>query len=116
MRCAAIVARFHQGALPTRSHNLLRDLLPNEQRITIQLAAILRLANALDAAHDGRIRHLRLQPKIANHSPKASFLIIGADGYSSRSATARAVAAERYLLETILRRPVMVRPWNPRGK
>src|SRR5713226_7155214 len=53
MQRAAIVARFHCGALPTRSHKTLRDLLPNEQKITIQLAAILRVANALDVSHDG---------------------------------------------------------------
>ena len=45
-----LVARFHRGALPTRRHKTLRDLLPDEQKATIQLAAVLRLANALDAA------------------------------------------------------------------
>src|ERR1700728_805621 len=34
---AAIVARFHRGALPTRRHKSLRDLLPDEQKATIQL-------------------------------------------------------------------------------
>ena len=58
---AAIVARFHRGALPTRSHKTLRDLLPDEQKATIQLAAILRLANALDASHDGHIRRIQIE-------------------------------------------------------
>src|SRR5205807_7631087 len=40
---AAVVARFHAGALPTRGHKALRDLLPGEQKLTMQLAAILRL-------------------------------------------------------------------------
>src|SRR5579863_1601041 len=38
---AAIVARFHRGALPTCTHKALRDLLSDEQKGTIQLAAIL---------------------------------------------------------------------------
>ena len=122
---AAVVARFHCGALPTRGHRLLRDLLPPEQKTTIQLAAVLRLANALDAAHDGHIRKVKIenasaQPK--NRQPrKNSFvrkpatlakneaLVICAEGYADGTPTAQTVAAERYLLETVLRRPVIVR-------
>ena len=36
MQRAAVVARFHCGALPTRSHKMLRDLLPDEQKIIIR--------------------------------------------------------------------------------
>ena len=60
MARAGIVARFHCGALPARGHKALRDLLPDEQKITIQLAAILRLANALDC------RSRRAYPPIAD--------------------------------------------------
>ena len=126
MARAGIVARFHCGALPTRSHKALRDLLPDEQKITIQLAAILRLANAFDSAHDGHIRRLRIENVAAQIqarkrrtngflrkpltlSPNEA-LIVGAEGFVANSPTAQAVAAERYLLETVLRRPVVVQP------
>jgi len=121
MQRAAIVARFHCGALPTRSHKALRDLLPDEQRTTIQLAAILRLANALDSAHDGHIRRVRLEnvdaakrrtngflrkpPALGKHEA----LIIAAEGYAPGSPSAQTIAAERYLLETVLRRPIVVK-------
>jgi CHAD domain-containing protein len=126
MRRAAIIARFHSGALPTRGHKLLRDLLPPEQKITIQLAAILRLANALDAEHNGHIRRIQIEnipssskmsrqrthgflrkrvPVLANEA-----LVIAAEGYTAGSVTAQTIAAERYLLETVLRRPVVVKP------
>jgi len=120
LRRASLVARFHAGALPLRTHKSLRDLLPDEQRAVIRLSAILRIANALDSTHDGHIRRLKLQ----NASPvargtngflrkplpaKNEALIIEAEGYSEGSPTAQTVAAERYLLETILRRPVIVR-------
>jgi hypothetical protein len=36
-------------------------------------------------------------------------LIIAAEGFVPDSSTAQAVAAERYLLETVLRRPVVIR-------
>ena len=125
MRRAAVVARFHCGALPVRSHKGLRDLLPDEQKVIIQLAAILRLANALDAGHDGHIRRVQIenaalppgagrrtngfvrQPAVLG---KNEALVIAAEGYVPGSATAQTIAAERYLLETVLKRPVVVKP------
>jgi hypothetical protein len=121
LRRASLVARFHAGALPLRSHKALRDLLPADQRAVIRLSAILRIANAFDSAHDGHIRKLRLRnaPPTPRRTDgflpkpvplaKNEALMIEAEGYSEASATAQTVAAERYLLETILRRPVMVR-------
>ncbi len=105
---AAIVARFHRGALPTRRHKLLRDSLPDEQRATIQLSAILRLANALDAGHEGRIRRIRIENN-PFRAKGSEALVIAAEGYSPTGDGARIIAAERHLLETVLHRPVMVK-------
>jgi CHAD domain-containing protein len=130
---AAIVARFHCGALPTRKRKLLRDLLPDEQKGTIQLAAILRLANALDAAHDGHILRIQLEhPRNGHaHKPRSTIkgknrmngfqrkvvglaphlpLVIAAEGYSPVGQSAQTIAAERHLLETVLHRPILVKP------
>jgi CHAD domain-containing protein len=124
MARAAIVARFHAGGLPSRGHKVLRDLLPDEQRTTIQLAAILRLANAFDVAHDGHIGRVEIEsvpqgPKVfkrtngflrqATKLGPNEALIIAAEGFLPGSSTAQAIAAERYLLETVLRRPVIVK-------
>jgi CHAD domain-containing protein/HD superfamily phosphodiesterase len=106
---AAIVARFHRGALPTRKHKALRDLLPAEQKAAIQLAAILRLTNALDAAHDGHIRRIQIE-NIQIRSKGNEALIITAEGYSPLGPSAQIIAAERHLLETLLRRPVVIKP------
>src|SRR5580704_10618877 len=111
---AAVVARFHRGPLPTRKHIFLRDLLPDEQKATIQLAAILRLANAFDAAHDGHIRRVQIQHgqtgtnKTRTRGNEA--LLMSAEGYSPLSASAQTIAAGRHLLETVLHRPVVVKP------
>jgi CHAD domain-containing protein/HD superfamily phosphodiesterase len=120
MRRAALLARFHCGTLPSHNHKALRDLLSDEQRMMIRLGAILRLANALDIAHDGRVRRikidniraarrgngfLRKSAGLGRHEP----LVIAAEGYVDRSPTAQAVAAERYLLETVLKRPVILK-------
>jgi CHAD domain-containing protein len=134
---ASIVARFHRGSLPTRKHKLLRDLLPDEQKATIQLSAILRLANAFDATHDGRILRLQVQQlqgngtrmrpasngkQPSNRVPRKAInliphepLTIAAEGYSAIGPPARTIAAERHLLETVLRRPIMVKPMKNAG-
>jgi CHAD domain-containing protein/HD superfamily phosphodiesterase len=107
VRRAAIVARFHQGALPTRRHKTLRDFLPEEQKAVIQLAAILRLANALDTGHDGHIRRVRIEK---NQSANQNVAVtIHAEGYSSLGQSAQVIAAERHLLEMVLRHPVAVK-------
>jgi CHAD domain-containing protein/HD superfamily phosphodiesterase len=105
---AAIVARFHRGSLPTRKHSALRDLLPDEQKSTIQLAAVLRLANALDAGHDGHIRRIQIE---SNHlrAKGNEALLVAAEGYSPFGPSAQTIAAERHLLETVLHRPVVVK-------
>jgi CHAD domain-containing protein/HD superfamily phosphodiesterase len=114
---AAVVARFHCGALPARSHKTLRDLLPDEQKVTIQLAAILRLANALDARHDGHIRKVSIEkPSVGNHRGAGSgCVVVDAEGFSPRSQVARTAASERYLLETVLRRPIMIKAMKSPG-
>lgn len=121
IKCASVVARFHVGALPMRSHKALRDLLPEQQQAVIRLSAVLRLANALDSAHDGQIQRVRIENLTTTARRSNGFLrkptplgknealVIAADGYSAGTQTAQAVAAERYLLETVLRRPIIVR-------
>jgi len=121
MTRAALVARFHCGALPTRSHKALRDLQADEQKSVIRLAAVLRLANALDSTHDGHVRRVQIEnaDSVKRRSNgflkkpaalgKNEALVISAEGYVDGTAAAQAVAAERYLLETVLRRPVAVR-------
>ncbi len=99
---AGIVARYHRGALPGAGQEAFRSLSSSQRKDIVRLAAILRLANAFDASRDGRIR--RLEVKSEN-----GFLQIGAQGYSPGDRTAEAVAAARHLLETVYRRPVMVR-------
>lgn len=136
---AAVIARFHAGALPVRSHKALRDLLPDQQNTIIRLAAILRLANAFDAEHDGYIRRVKIEdpkPQLRvsslssgqnGRSARNGFrskaaplaqneaVVIAAEGYVQNSPTAQRIAAERYLLETVLRRPVLVKAVSPKS-
>jgi exopolyphosphatase/guanosine-5'-triphosphate,3'-diphosphate pyrophosphatase len=101
LQLAAVVARYHRGALPrarTRSLQLLE--LP-DRRIAMQLAAVLRLANALDT-HNGA--EPRLEVALDDR-----VVLVQAAGYSALDRSAEEIAAARHLLETVLRRPVLVR-------
>jgi CHAD domain-containing protein/HD superfamily phosphodiesterase len=103
MLIAGAAARYHHGAFPQARQKTLRGL-NHEQRQTItRLAAILRLANALDAEADGRIRRVRLAS--AN-----GHILVEAEGYSANDRMAEEIAAGRHLLETVYRKPVLVKP------
>jgi exopolyphosphatase / guanosine-5'-triphosphate,3'-diphosphate pyrophosphatase len=98
----ARVARYHRGALPQTGR--LRDL-PLTQRHAIKLlAGILRLANALDAGHDGCIRRIAI-------GKSEGFVVIHAQGLVADSALAERIAGARHLLEITCKTPVVVQPF-----
>jgi exopolyphosphatase/guanosine-5'-triphosphate,3'-diphosphate pyrophosphatase len=106
LELAAVVARYHRGALPQpRGRNMQRLELP-DRRIALELAGVLRLANALDP-HNGTPPHgttSRLEVE-----GRDGVVIVHSAGYSPLDRVAEDVAAARHLLETVLRRPVLVR-------
>ena len=130
LQLAGVVARYHRGALPRSGQPPLRELPAAEKREALRLAGILRLANALDAERDASVRRVCVEdaslsiaargrtgirlPRgpMNGKAPKRSdvALVVRAEGFRPASALARAVAAERYLLETVQRRPIVVRP------
>lgn len=54
----AQVARYHRGARPKPGHAGFAALRPWQQRVVVRLAALLRVADALDRTHAGRIERL----------------------------------------------------------
>jgi hypothetical protein len=78
-------------------------LSESQRQSILKLAGILRLANAFDSEHDGRIQRLEVHQQ-------NGFLEIAAQGYSPRDRMAESIAAARHLLETVYRRPVIVKP------
>jgi CHAD domain-containing protein len=103
LRWVGIVARYHRGALPRVGQKTLMGLSESQRQSMLQLAGILRLADAFDSERDGRIQRLEVHEQ-------DGFLEIAAQGYSSRDRMAEGIAAARHLLETVYRRPVMVKP------
>jgi len=56
----ALVARYHTRALPKASHKEFNDITPKQRSIVVVLAAILRLAEALDREHGNKVQSLKL--------------------------------------------------------
>ena len=103
MHCVGIVARYHRGALPRVGQKTLEGLPQDQRQRVLQLAGILRLANAFDSERDGRIRRLEVREQ-------NDIIEVAAQGYSPRDRMAEGIAAARHLLETVYRQPVMVKP------
>jgi len=101
LELAALVARYHRGALPRTRRKNVRALDLIDRRITFQLAGVLRLANALDTHHG-------IEPRLEVALKERTVVVLVA-GYSALDRSAEEIAAARHLLETVLRRPVMVR-------
>jgi CHAD domain-containing protein len=103
MRWVGIVARYHRGALPRVGQKTIMGLSHAQRQAVLKLAGILRLANAFDSERNGRIQRLQVH----EHN---GFFEIAAQGYSARDSVAENVAAARHLLETVYRRPLLVKP------
>ncbi len=102
----ALVARFHRGMLPGTQRQF-RALSQAGQATTRRLSGILRLADALDRKHDGKVRRLRV-------SKPGDYLLVHAEGLDGESNDGEKIAAARYLLEETCGVPVVVRPEEPK--
>jgi CHAD domain-containing protein len=109
MRLTGTVARYHRGALPGAGQKTLVGLSASERQSVVELAGILRLANAFDSERNGRIQRLEVQQQ-------NGIFLVAAQGYSAHDRAAENVAAARHLLEVVHRRPLMVKPLRKQGK
>ena len=105
MELAAVVARYHRGTLPRPGGKSMQLLELPDRPMAMELAGVLRLANALDK---GKGREGENAPRL-EVSLQDRFVLVRAAGYSALDRSAEDVAGARHLLETVLRRPVLVR-------
>jgi exopolyphosphatase/guanosine-5'-triphosphate,3'-diphosphate pyrophosphatase len=75
-----LVARYHKGALPDDSHKYYRGLKDDEKQCVKVLAAILRLADGLDAGHEGLVTDLACEVQ----RKRMVIYILGEDGVDLR--------------------------------
>jgi CHAD domain-containing protein len=103
LRCVALIARYHRGGLPGKSDSYFVGLSARCRSQLLPIMGILRLANAFDFAHDGKVTRVSLQPQDGT-------LYVYGQGLEEISATAERLARARYLLEATSGLAVRIRP------
>jgi len=56
----ALIARYHSGSIPKSSHKEFTTLSPKRREVVLKLAALLRLAEALDREHADKVEAFQL--------------------------------------------------------
>jgi CHAD domain-containing protein len=104
-----LIVRYHRGALPAAKHKAFARLTGEEQQIVRALAGVLRLARALRKCGVTSAVGLRMEK-----SPDA--IILHVPGPEESEAAAARLAAGKYLLESCLDRPLILKPTAPVSK
>jgi exopolyphosphatase/pppGpp-phosphohydrolase len=110
LQSVAIVAHYHRGGLPPSNHPIFAGLPAQRRGELMPLAGVLRLANALDETHDQRISSIELKRR-------DGALTLYAQGMThSISAFGEQLARARYLLESCVKMPILIKPLPARRK
>lgn len=75
----ANVARYHRGVLPNGDHKAYMDLKAGDRRVVDRLAAIIRVADALDVSHASVVRSAACQVRKGK-----VIVLLGTTGYPDR--------------------------------
>jgi exopolyphosphatase/guanosine-5'-triphosphate,3'-diphosphate pyrophosphatase len=108
MELIANIARYHRRALPQRSHTPFVGLDRDERMIVSKLAAILRVANALDKDNLQKVIDLKISregDQIALLVPNISDLPMGRLAVASRSDLFTEVFGKKIILREVPRTP-----------
>jgi exopolyphosphatase/guanosine-5'-triphosphate,3'-diphosphate pyrophosphatase len=101
LELAAVVARYHRGALPRLRNQEMQRLDLPDRKVALRLSGVLRLANRLDFRNgtDPNV-HVEVRDRV---------VAVQVAGYRPLERSAENIAAAGHLLETVLRRPLLVR-------
>ena len=103
LHCVAIVARYHQGALPTTGDSHFVGLSAKRRSELLPQIGILRLAHAF--AVEGKRNATQFSVE-----RRDGLLTISGHGLAPIGPTADRLARARYLLEATCKLPIMIRP------
>jgi CHAD domain-containing protein len=98
----ANVVRYHRGSLPDASQKSFARFSAEEQKMICTLAGVLRLARAIAKSGGGSTTGLRVEKSV-------DALIVRVPGLEEGEENAARLAAGKYLLESSLGEPVIVK-------
>jgi CHAD domain-containing protein len=97
------VVRYHRGKLPKAKQKAFARLTPQQQKAVCMLAGVLRLARALRKCGVESGSGLRVEKSV-------DALIVHVPGLQDTEETVTRLAAGKYLLESTLERPLILKP------
>ena len=98
----AQIVRYHRGALPSKKQKAFVRLTEEEQKVVSLLAGVLRLARVLRKCGVSSAIGLRVEKSI-------DAVIVQVPGLEESEQAAARLAAGKYLLESVVGRPVIVK-------
>lgn len=102
LKLAALVVRYHRGALPRSSHSDFSALSRQKRLIVNKLAAILRVADALDRSRTQSIRKMKIKLSEAQ-------MVIEAGHKGEFAAERRAISDKGNMFEQVYGRTIVLR-------
>jgi len=109
LQLAALVARYHRGALPAPTQNRFARLPEGQKNLVTFLAGILRLAEALSGYAKRQAHGIQVK-QTGDH------LTVWAHGIVADGKAPEKIAAARHLLEVACACPILVREGGPRSR
>lgn len=98
---AGLIARYHRGKFPSDSQHRYASLDDEAKGVVNLLGGILRIAESMDANHEGQVQSIK--------SARTDFALrIEAPGFQPMSPEGERVAKARHLLEATIGIPVIV--------
>lgn len=97
------VVRYHRGMLPKAKHKAFARLTPEQQKNVRMLAGVLRLARALRKSGVEPGSDVRIEKSV-------DALIVYVPGLQETEETVTRLAAGKYLLESTLEQPLILKP------
>ena len=108
IKLTAMVARYHRRALPNTNHADYSALSREDRLIVNKLAAILRVADALDRTHTEALRDIKVVPREKQ-------VLIEVQGGGDLVAEKRALAEKGAMFEQVYGRPIALRSKRKQG-
>jgi CHAD domain-containing protein len=97
------VVRYHRGKLPKAKQKAFARLTPQQQKAVCMLAGVLRLARALRKCGVESVSGLPMEKSV-------DALIVHVPGLQETEETVTRLAAGKYLLESTLEQPLILKP------
>jgi hypothetical protein len=102
LELAAVVARYHRGALPRPRRKIMQRLELPDRRVALELAGVLRLARALRKCGVAGGAGIRAEKS-------AEAILLRMPGMADDVDSAARLAAGKHLLEEYLQLPVILK-------